>query len=142
MDVTVVRPSWRKVLADLWANRSRTILVVASIAVGVFAIGAIVTTYGVIDEDIAVSYSASRPANIEVITEPFDDELIDAVKRIPGVTYAEGRRVLSVRVSRDGVGWKPLTVYAVDDFPTSDINLLTGLEGTNHPGDHQLVDPA
>ena len=35
------RPRWSKVLSDLWDSKFRTILVVASIAVGVFAIGVI-----------------------------------------------------------------------------------------------------
>ena len=30
---------WRKVLADLWGNKTRTLLTVLTIAVGVFAMG-------------------------------------------------------------------------------------------------------
>jgi putative ABC transport system permease protein len=56
--MSILSPRARKVLADLWANRTRTLLVVASIAVGAFAVGAITTTYVVFGEDIAVSYAA------------------------------------------------------------------------------------
>ncbi|NIQ97821.1 MAG: hypothetical protein GWN87_29405, partial [Desulfuromonadales bacterium] len=42
-----IRPRWRKVLADLWDNKMRTVLVVASIAVGVFAIGLVGTAFAV-----------------------------------------------------------------------------------------------
>jgi putative ABC transport system permease protein len=31
----MLRPRWRKVLRDLWSNKTRTLLVVLSIAVGV-----------------------------------------------------------------------------------------------------------
>ena len=37
----MLSPRWRKVLRDLWGNRARTMLVVLSIAVGVFAVGMI-----------------------------------------------------------------------------------------------------
>ena len=37
----MIPPRWRKVLRDLWSNKTRTILVVLSIAVGVFAVGMI-----------------------------------------------------------------------------------------------------
>ncbi len=37
----MIRPRWRKVLRDLWSNKTRTLLVVLSIAVGVFAVGTI-----------------------------------------------------------------------------------------------------
>ena len=39
-----LRPRWHKVLRDLWGNKVRTILVVLSIAIGVFAIGMIIGT--------------------------------------------------------------------------------------------------
>ena len=32
-------PRWRKVWRDLWGNKARTLLVVMSIAVGVFSVG-------------------------------------------------------------------------------------------------------
>ncbi len=35
----MLKPRWRKVLGDLWSNKTRTLLVVLSIAVGVFAVG-------------------------------------------------------------------------------------------------------
>ena len=70
-----MRPSRQKVLADLWSNKTRTLLVVASIAVGVFAIGAIASDYVILSEDISISYASAQPANIEVITDPFDDNL-------------------------------------------------------------------
>ena len=37
----MLNPRWRKVLRDLWGNKTRTALVVLSIAVGVFAVGMI-----------------------------------------------------------------------------------------------------
>jgi ABC-type lipoprotein release transport system permease subunit len=38
---------WRKVWFDLWGNKVRTILAVLSIAIGVFAIGAV---FGMVDQ--------------------------------------------------------------------------------------------
>ncbi|MEJ2557520.1 MAG: hypothetical protein P8186_15085 [Anaerolineae bacterium] len=39
----MISPRWRKVLRDLWHNKARTVIVVLSIAVGVFAVGMIVS---------------------------------------------------------------------------------------------------
>ena len=41
----VLKPRWSKVFTDLWEDKTRTGLVVASIAVGVFAIGMIINAY-------------------------------------------------------------------------------------------------
>jgi putative ABC transport system permease protein len=132
-------PRWSKILADLWADRTRSLLVVASIAVGVFAIGAIATTFVIYSEDVTVSYASAQPANIEVTTDLFDDALVRSVADMPGVALAEGRHMLSVRVSQDGVAWKPLDIVANKDFAASRINLITPVEGTVYPGDRQLV---
>ncbi len=81
---SVVRPRWSKVLADLWDNKTRTLLVVASIAVGVFAIGTIANAYMILSEDIDASYASVNPANITIITEPFDDAFVESVTAYAG----------------------------------------------------------
>jgi putative ABC transport system permease protein len=52
------RPRFQKVLSDLWSNRMRSLLVVASIAVGLFALGVMTTIYVVALHD---SKLALRP---------------------------------------------------------------------------------
>ena len=83
--LSFLRPRWRKVLADLWDNKMRTVMVVASIAVGAFAVGTITTAYVILSEDINASYASAHPANIEIVTDPFDDDLIHSVEKVPGV---------------------------------------------------------
>ncbi len=133
MNLNFIRPSWQKVLADLRGDKTRTILVIASIAVGVFAIGAIVSTYVILSRDIGISYASAQPANIELITDPFDDELVKAVENVPGVQKAEGRQLLAMRVGQDGQSWRPLDIVAVDDPAAAELNLLTTVSGTKYP---------
>jgi putative ABC transport system permease protein len=139
MSPNFMRPSWQKVLADLWINKSRTLLVVASITVGVFAIGALTSNYVILSEDIGVSYASAQPANIEVVTDPFDENLVKTVENIPGVLDAEGRHLLTVRTSLDGKSWQTLDIVAAEDFQDAQINLLTPGEGMMVPEDRQLM---
>jgi putative ABC transport system permease protein len=134
-----VRPRWNKVLADLWDNKTRTLLVVASIAVGVFAIGTIISAYMILSEDIHVSYAAVNPANIEIMTDPFDDDLISSVKEIPGVAEVEGRHNLSVSVIQDGEPQQNLDLIAVKDFEKSKINMRDHVEGSTIPSENELL---
>jgi putative ABC transport system permease protein len=134
------RPRWRKVLTDLWESRSRTILVVASIAVGVFAIGMIVTAYAIIARDINLSYASIHPANIEIWTQPFQDDLVRIVKRVPGVTNAEGRQMLGVRARRPGDPlWQTLNLVGVSDFEHLAINQLSAQQGTVVPREREVL---
>ena len=139
MNLNFIRPSWQKVVSDLRGDKTRTLLVIASIAVGVFAIGAIASTYAILSEDIGVSYSSAQPANIEIITDPFDDGLVKTIENVPGVKKAEGRQLLSVRVGQDGQSWRPLDVVAADDPGTAELNLLTPINGTAVPSERELV---
>jgi putative ABC transport system permease protein len=88
----LLKPRWRKVLADLWENKLRTLLVVASIAVGVFAVGTIVTTYAVLSEDVGLTYAARNPANIDIRTDPFYDDFVRTIERLPGGWKQKGPR--------------------------------------------------
>jgi putative ABC transport system permease protein len=127
------------VLADLWESRSRTILVVASIAVGVFAIGAIAACYAILSQDLDTSYASIRPANIEMVTTAFDQDFIRSVERIPGVAQAEGRQTLSVRASRDGLSWLSLDLLAAEDPGQAQINQLRPVAGGAAPGERELL---
>ncbi len=134
-----VRPRWNKVLADLWDNKTRTLLVVASIAVGVFAIGTIISAYMILSEDIHVSYTAVNPANIEIMTDLFDDDFLSSVKEIPGVAEVEGRHNLSVSVIQDGEPQQNLDLIALKDFEKSKINMRDHVEGAPIPGENELL---
>ncbi len=134
-----LKPRWRKVLADLWENKSRTLLVVASIAVGVFAVGTIVNAYVILSQDIGITFSARNPANVQVRTDPFQENFVRSVEQVPGVLDAEGRHVLDVRASRDGQSWQTIGLIGIENFADSEINLLSTLEGTRLPGRRELI---
>ncbi|MEM7798433.1 MAG: ABC transporter permease [Chloroflexota bacterium] len=133
-------PRWLKVFLDIWENRSQTILVVASIAVGVFAVGMIVSTFFIIAQDMESSYSGSNPANIEIITESFDDDFVQITEKLPGVDTAEGRRTASLRISRDnGETWDNLEVIAIDNFEEASIFTRELISGQPIPNDKEIL---
>ena len=134
-----LKPRWNKVLADLWDNKMRTLLVVASIAVGVFSIGMIVSAYAIIAEDIDLSYALASPVNIEIWTDPFLDDFVNVIEHIPGVAAVEGRRITGIRASKDGVEWQDLNLIAISDFNDLRMNQLEILSGTQYPGRRELL---
>ena len=134
-----LRPRWSKVLADLRDSKMRTFLVVASIAVGVFSIGMIVSAYVILDADIDGSYAGAAPVNIEIWTDPFEEDFVRIVERVPGVAAAEGRQITSVRTSNDGSEWQNLSLIGVTDFETMGINQLSTLAGTQYPALRELI---
>ena len=125
-----MRPRWRKVLHDLWDNKARTLLVVFSIAVGVFSIGVISGAYQIISNDMSASYAANNPANIELRMDDYNDDVLTSIRNSHGVVQAEGRRVVNFRVHTQGSDqWVSLGVVAVDSFSKNKVNLLVPVLG-------------
>lgn len=125
-----MRPRWRKVLHDLWDNKARTLLVVFSIAVGVFSIGVIAGAYQIISNDMSASYAANNPANVEVRMANFDDDVLTSIHNARGVGEAEGRRVVNFRVRAQGSDqWAALDVVAFESFSANQVNLLVPVSG-------------
>jgi putative ABC transport system permease protein len=135
----MIRPRWRKVLSDLWDNKLRTLLVVASIAVGVFSIGMIAGAYKIISQDMGASYASANPANIDMRTDPFDQNLLDSLNNLNGVKEAEGRRFFSVRTRIPGGNWINIDLVAINNFHDIKINLLKPLQGNPIPADKQVI---
>ncbi|MFZ3151798.1 MAG: FtsX-like permease family protein [Anaerolineaceae bacterium] len=133
------RPRWQKIFSDLWKNKARSFLVIASIAVGLFAIGIIDKTYISIDHDMEVGYQATNPANIEVQTSLLNQDNVDRVAHLPGVNSVEAARQVHLQV-KDPSGdiWNSINITS-KDFENNQINQVELLEGVWPPKDNQII---
>jgi putative ABC transport system permease protein len=130
----MLRPRWRKMLRDLGHHKTRTAIVVLSIAVGVFAVGMILSTQLMLSEDMAASYLASYPASASLYPDSFDDELVETVRHVEGVREAEGRvdgAGLRMRVGPDE--WRDLRVDVIGDYDDIRLNQITPVSGAWPP---------
>ena len=135
-----MKPRWRKVLHDLIDNKGRTLLVVFSIAVGVFSIGVIAGAYQIISKDMSASYSANRPANVDMRMSNFDEDVLTSIHNQQGVQEAEGRRAFNIRVRVPGAEkWTTLDMIAFESFEKNAINLLTPVEGVTVPKKREVL---
>jgi putative ABC transport system permease protein len=135
----MLSPRWRKVLRDLWSNKTRTILVVLSIAVGVFAVGMIAGSRVILLRDVAAAYAASRPYNATLYTDWFDDDLVQVVRHMPAVREAEGRHGIGARLKVGPDEWRPIQLIAVPNYTDIRVNKLRPLSGAWPPADRELL---
>lgn len=135
-----MKPRWRKVLHDLFDNKARTLLVVFSIAVGVFSIGVIAGAYQIISQDMSISYSANIPGNIELRISNFDEDVLDSIRNQQDVKDAEARRVFNMRVRVPGTEkWTTLDMTAFESFEDNTINLLVPVDGVTNPKKREVL---
>jgi putative ABC transport system permease protein len=135
----MLNPRWRKVLGDLWSNKTRTLLVVLSIAVGVFAVGMIGGARVMLPHDLAAANDASNPASATLQIGPFDDELVRTIRRLPGVDDAEGRSTTVFQVSAGPGVWKYTMVKVIPNFDDLRIGTIKPLSGAWPPPEKQLL---
>src|SRR5258707_215307 len=122
-----------KILRDLWLNKSRTLLVVLSIAVGVAAFGLMITGRIVLQQNLADEFVASNPARSVLVLSPFDDKLIDTVKALPEVQSVEARHLMQAKIETTPNHWLALEIDGIPDFNQLTINRIKPQPGGTYP---------
>ncbi len=135
-----VNPRWRKMLRDLWTNKTRTALVVLSLAVGVFTVGFLINTESLLRSAFAREYAAVNPSSATLIVpEGFDQDLVDVVRKMPAIEEAEGRRSVNVRLKVGVNQWLNLNVSAIDDFEDIRIDKVQPYSGAWPPAEGEIL---
>jgi putative ABC transport system permease protein len=135
----MLSPRWRKVVRDLWNSKMRTLLVVVSIAVGVFAIGMIAGTRSIISVDMPAAYAAVNPSSAVLYTDAYDSDVLTTVRHMDGVAAAEGRRRITLRLQVAPGQWTDLLVEANDKLAESQVDIVRPEQGAWPPPDRQLL---
>ena len=89
--------------------------------------------YAIFNEDLYRSYAASHPANITILTQPFDETMLDSIRRVPGVAHAEGCREITVHLRVEGDKWDTLLLIGQPDYADIHINRRFPKEGALVP---------
>ncbi|HEY5540824.1 MAG TPA: FtsX-like permease family protein [Coriobacteriia bacterium] len=134
-----VPPRWRKVGRDLTGHKLRTLLVVLSIAVGIFAVGVVMGGRGVLTREFDTDFLSSAAPSAEFSTNDFDASLVRRVAARNDVIAAEARRDVGVRYTTEAVpststaGWSAAELWALPDFSSIRVEKLTRDEATSWP---------
>lgn len=109
----MINPRWRKVWRDLWGNKLRSLLVVLTIAVGVFAIGFVSELLFVAVPTMDADYLKADPHSATIFPDPFDDDLVASLRRVPGVGQVEGRTSINAQVTLADGDVKDISITAI-----------------------------
>jgi putative ABC transport system permease protein len=134
-----IDPRWRKVVRDVWHSPTRTILVVISIAVGIVAVGMVTGGYAVISNDLPAQFNSTNPSHIRLSLSPFDDELVDSIRRMTEVEDAAGARRIVARVPLSDGSDQSLSLHVIDDFDAQRIHTVLPEAGQWPPQRMELL---
>jgi putative ABC transport system permease protein len=115
-------------------------LIVLSIAVGLFAVGAIVSAQTILSEGMAQSFAAINPSSGTVRTdELFEEDFLQAVRHMKNVAEADARRAFDVRVQIGPDEWTNLRIFAVPDYDDIRVNKISAESGAWPPPEHEIL---
>jgi putative ABC transport system permease protein len=136
-----VSPRIKKVFRDLTSNPSRSILVVLSMATGVFAVGLVAGTYRALLDSLEATYRRAASAHATLyFRDTFDLDLHETVRNFRGVKEAQARRTLEVRGQKPGdEEWRNLTLTAIADFKDVRINRIFTAGGKFPPAQDDVL---
>jgi putative ABC transport system permease protein len=134
----MIDPRWRKVIRDLWSNKTRTFLVVLAIAVGVFAFGSVFVTQQVLVSDMDTQYDIYNASTISLGISSFDDELIRWAHRQEEVVNAQGRTRHSVKLVGENRKFN-VNLYAYEGYEDLALNRITPEIGKWPPGRQEIL---
>lgn len=137
----MLAPRTKKVLADLWHNKARSALVILSITTGVFSVGMVAGSRQTLLESMAHSYKSAAPANATLyLRDPFNEDLVETVRRFKGVAEAQARRNLELKAQIPGKEeWKAINLVAIPDFKDIRINKVKHLSGRWPPAQDEVL---
>jgi putative ABC transport system permease protein len=136
----MLRPRWYKVIHDLFGNKTRTLLIVLSMAVGLFAIGIILSARSILSEGLAQSFAAINPSSGTVRTvEPFDEDFLESVRSMPEVQEADARRNISARVEVAPGEWKNISLFVIADYSDIRVNKVSSQSGAWPPPEREIL---
>jgi putative ABC transport system permease protein len=131
---------WKKVLHDVLGSKTRTVLIVLSMAVGLFAVGIIVSARTILSEGLARSFAAIRPSSGTIRTSQlFDEDFVTSVRAMPDVVDVGARRSISARVQTAPDRWTNITLFVLEDYYDIQVNKVSAEEGAWPPPDREIL---
>jgi len=136
----MIKARWYKVINDLFGNKTRTLLIVLSMSVGLFALGIILSARTILSEGLAESFAAINPSSGTVrTTELFDEDFIQSVRRMEDVQEVDARRTISARVQTASGEWKNITIFVFADYDDIRVNKVASQSGDWPPPEREIL---
>ncbi|TLN21542.1 ABC transporter permease, partial [bacterium] len=135
----MVSPRWRKLLGDLRSAKGRMVMMVIAIAVGIFAIGTILSTYTILTREISRNYLSTKPASALLEMDKVDQALVESVRHRPGIADAEASSSVMARIETKSGEWMPLLLFVVKDFNGLRINTFRPESGAWPPPEGSIL---
>ncbi len=131
-------PRWTKVRRDLWLHKSRTVLVMLAIAVGIAGAGAVLDTWALLRDITRDDFMATNPPAATLQIDTVDAAVLAAARGVAGVADVDARRTVLAAASTETLTSTAM-LFAGDALATSRLGKVVREEGVWPPNPGGLV---
>ncbi|MEW6240648.1 MAG: FtsX-like permease family protein [Chloroflexota bacterium] len=138
----MIASRWKKVWADFWGNKGRTLLTILTIMVGTFAVGVNSNMGQYMFESMESDYQSSAPSEATIFAYPLDDDMVELARSVPGVDAVEGGNSVYADVVRTDDKQVTILLSEIEDPNARTVNRFKPVMGeTSLPplGDKQVL---
>ena len=126
---------WKKTWRDLRDNKVRTVLVVLSIAVGVFALGLVFNMRAAVQAWMLEDYGAANASHLLVQMIPFQYDVVKLFQREFPSAEIESEVSLPIQWRMEGETlWRDATLIAKPDYAVQRLDRIELQRGNCQPG--------
>ncbi len=135
----MIKSRWRKIIGDFSTNKTRIILVVLAMCIGVFGISVVANSYSILMREMNINYMNTTPASATILTDSLSDSYIQGIRNLPYIKDAEKREKIVGRVEVGDNEWKDIWLFVINDFNDVRLDTFTAEEGKSVPDTGEIL---
>lgn len=135
----MLSPRWRKAISDLWLYKTRTLLVLLAMILGVFGVSVVANSYSILSREMDKNYLSTNPASATIWTDPLDDKFVQTVEELPAIGDAQASRKVVGRIQVGPNKWHNISLFIIDDFSDIRIDSFEPEQGAWPPATGEIL---
>jgi putative ABC transport system permease protein len=136
----MIATRWRKLFGDFNAIQGRILMMVATIAIGIYGVAALSSGYVILSREIARNYIATNAASAHIdVDATADARLVASILQNPDILAADATATVVARVELKPDEWVRLVLFVIPDFVGLRINRIFPQRGAYPPGEGTLL---
>lgn len=129
----------KKALNDLLSNKSRSVLVLVAMIIGIVGAGSVLNARAILIREMDENYMRTDPASATLLLQNPDKGIMKKAEELPGIKDVEARRSLMGRVrTEDGLGTSIL-IFIIEDFNSMKNSTFSSEKGEWPPASGEML---
>lgn len=125
-----------KAWKDLWERKSRTLLTLVGLVIGMWGIATVTIAWVVLSNDLSENFDRTLPPDLIVRTESGNTWTPNGIS---GITAWDNRPLLAARIEAAPNFYIPLNLYVVEDFGQLEVARFFPEDDAFPPGDGDML---